>query len=421
MAIEQKVKEFRGRLEAFDSEYREPIRDATTRMEQLKKAVERVSASWSGSTFESYYDMYYSDFDVPPSGHGLNPLNVALSGMPPGWRSRTTEEVQAHIEQLAGCGIQAVQKKTEELRDAIDRFREELIIELAPLRRMDGLEEERGLLEQIEKLTLEESPTVYANRELPKTQIATIYEVGQHRRLPSHIYFGGVLFEAESRVKVALEFIRLGRRLIRQLESQLDTEAKDQAEVVGDVQVEEESLVSKRKVFVIHGRNSKANQAIFEFLRSLDLQPIEWEDAVAATGIGSPYIMEVLNAAFSSAQATVVLLTGDDKAMLREELRGSNEPAHETELTPQPRPNVLFEAGMAFGWHPERTILIQLQDVRPFSDASGLHYVRFDGSEESRNTLKTRLRTVGCDVKDSGDAWLTAGDFSSIGNQKGND
>ncbi len=37
----------------------------------------------------------------------------------------------------------------------------------------------------------------------------------------------------------------------------------------------------------------------------------------------------------------------DDVAMLRPELKGSTEPEHETNLTPQSRPNALFEAGMA--------------------------------------------------------------------------
>jgi hypothetical protein len=38
------------------------------------------------------------------------------------------------------------------------------------------------------------------------------------------------------------------------------------------------------------------------------------------TGKGSPYIGEVLDAAFSNAQAVVVVLTGDDFARLRDDL-----------------------------------------------------------------------------------------------------
>ena len=65
----------------------------------------------------------------------------------------------------------------------------------------------------------------------------------------------------------------------------------------------------KRNVFVVHGRNEPARLAIFSFLRSIGLQPIEWSQAVAATGEASPYIGTVLDGAFDAAQAVVVLMT----------------------------------------------------------------------------------------------------------------
>ena len=66
-----------------------------------------------------------------------------------------------------------------------------------------------------------------------------------------------------------------------------------------------------REVFVVHGRNAAARDAMFEFLRSLDLHPLEWSEAVSTTGKPSPYISEILDAAFSRAHAVVVLLTPD--------------------------------------------------------------------------------------------------------------
>ena len=87
-----------------------------------------------------------------------------------------------------------------------------------------------------------------------------------------------------------------------------------------------------RKVFVVHGRNSAAREALFTFLRSIGLHPLEWSEIVKATGKPSPYIGEVLEKGFSIAQAVVVLMTPDDDVRLREKYRGPNEPPYEIDL-----------------------------------------------------------------------------------------
>ena len=111
-----------------------------------------------------------------------------------------------------------------------------------------------------------------------------------------------------------------------------------------------------REVFVVHGRNLNAKEALFQFLRAIGLVPLEWSVAVQSTGRPSPYIGEILNAAFSRARAVIVLFTPDDEARLREEFRQSSESGHETQLTGQARANVLFEAGMAMGRSEDHTV-----------------------------------------------------------------
>lgn len=77
----------------------------------------------------------------------------------------------------------------------------------------------------------------------------------------------------------------------------------------------------------------------------------------------------------------------------------------------QPRANVLFEAGIAMGRAPERTILVEIGRIRPFSDVAGMHTVRMDGSTPRRQELAARLRDAGCEVNLDGTDWHTAGDF----------
>ena len=172
-----------------------------------------------------------------------------------------------------------------------------------------------------------------------------------------------------------------------------------------------------REVFVVHGRNGKARDALFTFLRSIGLDPLEWTKAVQTTGKPTPYIAEVLDSAFSRAHAVVVLFTPDDEARLKELFRVDNDPPYETTLTGQARPNVLFEAGMAMARSQQRTVLVELGYLRPFTDIAGIHVVRMDGSSKQRHELAQRLETAGCPVDLTGTDWLTAGDFEAAVNQ----
>lgn len=176
-------------------------------------------------------------------------------------------------------------------------------------------------------------------------------------------------------------------------------------------QKKETPVGDPKTVFVAHGRNEAARNAIFTFLRSIGLHPLEWSEAVAATGKGTPYIGEILDAAYTRAQAVLVLMTPDDEGRLREFFRKPEDPQHEVELTPQARLNVLFEAGMAMGRFPERTILVELGHLRPFSDIGGRHVIRLDNTTQKRQELAQRLENAGCKVSLKGTDWHTAGDF----------
>lgn len=164
-------------------------------------------------------------------------------------------------------------------------------------------------------------------------------------------------------------------------------------------------------VFVVRGRNQGVRDAMFQFLRTLGLQPIEWNQAIKMSGEATPYVGTILDTAFREAAAVVVLLTPDDEARLRKKFRKARDPGYEHRFTGQSRPNVLFEAGMAFGRNPQSTVLVQIGEVRPFSDVAGRHIVRVGNDPTSRQELATRLANAGYNVDTTGSDWLTAGNF----------
>ncbi|GAB3855978.1 TIR domain-containing protein [Dactylosporangium cerinum] len=169
-----------------------------------------------------------------------------------------------------------------------------------------------------------------------------------------------------------------------------------------------------REVFVVHGRDEPARVALWRFLQALDLHPLDWEEIVRRTGRSVPYLGQVLAEAFAANQAAVVLCTPDDGALLHPDLRGDREPRHETELTGQVRPNVLIEMGMALALQPDRTVIIEIGDLRPASDLAGLNVVRFDGTPKSLLKIAQRLEVAGCAVNRSGTDWLDTTPFEKL-------
>ncbi len=168
-----------------------------------------------------------------------------------------------------------------------------------------------------------------------------------------------------------------------------------------------------KNVFVVHGRNRRVRNSMFLFLRSLGLQPIEWHEAVSATGNAAPHIREILQQGLEMAKSVVVLLTPDDAACLQPEFVNADDPIYERQPTGQPRPNVLFEAGMAFAALPKSTILVRLGEIRPFSDIAGIQVVQLTGGRlDQRIELIRRLKLAGCAVDDSGLDWHTQDDFA---------
>jgi predicted nucleotide-binding protein len=171
-----------------------------------------------------------------------------------------------------------------------------------------------------------------------------------------------------------------------------------------------ETSEKRKKVFIVHGRDTKIVNEMKYFLRAIDLKPIEWEDARGLTGEPTPPILKIIDTAFKEAQAILVLFTGDDLAKLKDDFITQNDQDYESKNMPQPRQNVLFEAGMAWQKDHKRTVLVQIGKVRPMSDIHGIHVLRIS-DDKSKKKLADRLRDAGCDIKLHGTGWMDAGTF----------
>lgn len=168
-----------------------------------------------------------------------------------------------------------------------------------------------------------------------------------------------------------------------------------------------------RNVFVVYGRDEQARQAIFDFLRALGLNPLEWETLLQRRGEAAPYLGQAIRTGLEAAAAVVVLMTPDDVTRLHPHLHGPHEKPGEVNDALQPRPNVLIELGMALAAKDGKVVLLKAGDQREITDLNGYSYVRLADTPECRTRIRERLQAVGCTVTASTD-WLTAGDFAAL-------
>jgi predicted nucleotide-binding protein len=167
------------------------------------------------------------------------------------------------------------------------------------------------------------------------------------------------------------------------------------------------AATNPKLVMVIYGHDEEANNALFDWLRAIGLEPQEWSQVIGATGNASPYIGSALEHAFRNAQAVVAFFTPDERVLAR-----TASPKDSGAWRLQARPNVLIEAGMALTTHPDRTVLVVHGAQELPSDLAGRHFVRLSRTSSAPlNDLANRLKQAGCDTDTTGTAWLNPARF----------
>jgi predicted nucleotide-binding protein len=194
-----------------------------------------------------------------------------------------------------------------------------------------------------------------------------------------------------------------------------ETIVTEQMHNIFHVSIQQFIVNRRRIIFVVHGRNIEALNSLRSFLQSIGLTPITLTDALPHIHRGTPYVGEVLDSAFSLAHAVIVLMTPDDKGLLKRRFRRHNDQSWEKRLTGQARLNVIYEAGLAMGGvFRNQTVLIELGDLRPFSDIGGRFMMRLNNEIPSRQNFIAILQAIGCAVNLANNDWQTIGDFENI-------
>ena len=140
-----------------------------------------------------------------------------------------------------------------------------------------------------------------------------------------------------------------------------------------------------KEVFVIHGRDNEAKEAVARFLARLDLEPVILHEQPNEGRTIIEKFEEHAQAAFA-----VVLLTPDDAGALENE---------KDTLRPRARQNVIFEFGYFIGrLGRKRVCALTRGDLEMPSDYDGVLYVPLDADGAWRMRLVKELRAAGLNV-----------------------
>ncbi|MBK6543487.1 MAG: nucleotide-binding protein [Flavobacteriales bacterium] len=158
------------------------------------------------------------------------------------------------------------------------------------------------------------------------------------------------------------------------------------------------------KVFIIYGRDSQAHVELVKYVKCLGLANIPFERVAAELGT-SAFVADIVLKGISQADVVLALFTPDEQAVLYGP-DGKYHGHEEGNSRWQARPNVLFEAGVAYGTKKDKTILLTLGvDVKLFSDVSGVYVINL-ATDAAKTVLKEKIETA-LDTKLSvPDKWL---------------
>jgi predicted nucleotide-binding protein len=357
--------------------------------EHLLDAGRKVGESWSGSNLGYHGELYYDDFEKPPFGQRFSVEWGGLHGVPPGWNSRTPEEVKDRIERLAGVSVDKIESGSKRLLDRAKKLQTEFLIELSPLHNANGFKKEKELSSGVENLDWgEKAHNKYASDALNSFPNATRDRdaIMAGRVFPAHTFYEAIAVQALESSDAVRRFWQLTDRLLRQIQAQMSQISSPTPSAVTIAKVEggHANVERAKAVFLVHGRAEAAQQNVARFLEKLKLDVV----ILSEQPNKGRTIIEKFEQ-HSNVGYAIALLTPDDKGQLADE------------GTPQfrARQNVILELGYFIGKLGRSNVCaLYVDGVELPSDLHGIVYVSLDPSAGWKLKLATEMKAAGMDL-----------------------
>ena len=148
----------------------------------------------------------------------------------------------------------------------------------------------------------------------------------------------------------------------------------------------DDDMVNKsNRVFVIHGHDGDAREAVARFLENLGLQPIILHEQPNKGRTTIEKFEDHADVTFA-----VVLLTPDDEGKRKDD---------QSDLKPRARQNVILELGFFLGWLGRKHVCSLVKgNVETPSDYDGVVYTKLDDASARKMKLVQELKAASFDI-----------------------
>jgi REase_DpnII-MboI len=221
-SLATKAAELIKTTDSLEQSLKTQIAQTSRQSNRLFESATKLAQCWSGSYFGYHSELYYGNFERPPLDRRFSPEWGGVHGIPPGWRSRGSDEVKAQIESEANAKLEDVELSSKAMTHAAQELQSEILVGLAPLQGLDGLASEKTLVSEIESFKWEIKAPAYTHEHLPNRFMSRDSSaVSEGAKIPAHLYFEAEAHESLSRCSFLPEFLRLAKRCLRQVEAQM--------------------------------------------------------------------------------------------------------------------------------------------------------------------------------------------------------
>lgn len=172
------------------------------------------------------------------------------------------------------------------------------------------------------------------------------------------------------------------KRILKECKSQIQ-EAAPKSEALAPNTPK--APMDKSKVFIVHGHDGEAKQAVARFVENLGLKAIILSEQASA---GNTIIEKI--EANSNVGFAIVLYTPCDLGRSKEE---------EDPLKPRARQNVVFEHGYLIGKIGRENVCALVKgDIETPNDISGVVYIKMEGEKEWKYKVADEMKACGYDI-----------------------